>query len=91
MEKSIDVNELERALEKNKDAVVVTLVHCDTSSALLNSLSKVVKMIRHYGSLLIVDAVLCIGGILIGFDDDIDTLVGSSEGAKYSSRTDIVV
>lgn len=77
--KSIDVNKLERVLEKNKDAVAVTLVHCDTPSALLNNLSEVVKVARHYGSLLIVDAVSSIGGVPIRFDDGIDVLIGGSQ------------
>ena len=78
--RSIDLSELDSALEKNRDAVAVTLVHCDTPSALLNDLEGVARVVRSYGPLLIVDAVSSIGGVPIEFDSlGIDIIIGGSQ------------
>lgn len=77
--KSVDLNELERVLEKNKDAVAVTIVHCDTPSALLNNLDEVIKIVGYFGPMLIVDAVSSVGGVPIRFDNGIDILIGGSQ------------
>ena len=80
--RSIDLSTLERVLEKNRDAVAMTLVHCDTPSALLNDLEAVAKLAREFGVLLIVDAVSTIGATPIRFDDlGIDVLIGGSQKA----------
>ncbi len=78
--KSVDLYELDRVLEKNRDVVAVTLVHCDTPSALLNDLSGVAKVVKEHGPLLIVDAVSSIGGVPIDFDGNgIDVMIGGSQ------------
>lgn len=78
--KSIDVNELDTTLQRNKDAVAVTLVHCDTPSALINDLNEVSKVVKSYGPLLIVDAVSSIGGVPINFDfRGLDIVIGGSQ------------
>jgi len=78
--RSVDVQELDKVLEKDKDVVAVTLVHCDTPSALLNDLPSISKVVRDHSKLLIVDAVSSIGGVPIGFDDlGIDIIIGGSQ------------
>jgi len=78
--RSVDIQELDRVLEMNKDSVAVTLVHCDTPSALLNDLPSISKVVKDHGKLLIVDAVSSIGGVPIGFDDlGIDIIIGGSQ------------
>ncbi|MEM4672691.1 MAG: alanine--glyoxylate aminotransferase family protein [Sulfolobales archaeon] len=78
--KSVDLEDLDRALEKNKDAIAVTLVHCDTPSALLNDLRGVARVVRDHGLLLIVDAVSSIGGVPVDFEgNSIDILIGGSQ------------
>jgi alanine-glyoxylate transaminase/serine-glyoxylate transaminase/serine-pyruvate transaminase len=78
--KSIDIYLIDRELERNKDVVAVTLVHCDTPSAILNDLPAIARVVKQYGVLLIVDAVSSIGGIPINFDDNgIDILIGGSQ------------
>ncbi len=80
--KSADLHALERALELNKDVEVVTLVHCDTPSALLNDLAEAAKVVRSFGPLLIVDAVSSVGSMELRFDDwGIDVLIGGSQKA----------
>jgi alanine-glyoxylate transaminase/serine-glyoxylate transaminase/serine-pyruvate transaminase len=39
----VDVGEVERALEKNRDASILAIVHCDTPSAILNDVRSVAK------------------------------------------------
>lgn len=73
---------VDRALEREKDVEVVTMVHCDTPSAIYNDLREVAKVVKSRGALLIVDAVSSIGGAEIKFDQwGIDVLIGGSQKA----------
>lgn len=78
--RSVDETELEGVLERNKDAVAVTLVHCDTPSALLNDLPRIAKIVRDHDVLLIVDAVSSIGGVSVDFKHiGVDVIIGGSQ------------
>ncbi|MEM0225204.1 MAG: alanine--glyoxylate aminotransferase family protein, partial [Desulfurococcaceae archaeon] len=78
--RSADPSLIDRVLEKHKDIEVITLVHCDTPSAILNNLEEVGKIAREHGSLLIVDAVSSIGGVSINFNEtNIGILIGGSQ------------
>ncbi len=80
--RSVDLAELEGALQRNKDAVAVTLVHCDTPSALLNDLPEIARVVKSYDMLLIVDAVSSIGGVPIDFERvGVDIIIGGSQKA----------
>ncbi|AEA12627.1 Serine-glyoxylate transaminase [Thermoproteus uzoniensis 768-20] len=80
--RSADLHAVERALELHKDVEVVTLVHCDTPSALLNDLRELGKVVRSFGPLLVVDSVSAVGATEIKFDDwGIDVLIGGSQKA----------
>ena len=80
--RSADPAVIERELERHKDVEVVTLVHCDTPSGILNDLEEISKVVRSFGALLIVDAVSSIGGVPINFDSlGIDILIGGSQKA----------
>jgi alanine-glyoxylate transaminase/serine-glyoxylate transaminase/serine-pyruvate transaminase len=80
--RSVDLGELERSLEKNGEADLITLVHCDTPSALLNDLRGVAKVARDRGTYLVVDAVSSVGGVEVKFDDwGIDVLIAGSQKA----------
>lgn len=71
---------IERELEKHKDVEVVTLVHCDTPSGILNDLKEISKVVKSFGAMLIVDAVSSVGGVPISFDSaNIDILIGGSQ------------
>jgi len=78
--KSADPNEIDRALEKNKDIDTVTLVHCDTPSGILNDLNQISKVVKSHGALLIVDAVSSLATSEIKFDN-IDIMIGGSQKA----------
>jgi len=80
--RSADPAVIERELERHKDAEIVTLVHCDTPSGILNDLEEISKVVKSFGALLIVDAVSSIGGVPINFDSlGIDILIGGSQKA----------
>ncbi len=78
--KEADPNEVDRALEKNKDVETVTLVHCDTPSGMLNNLNEISKIVKSHGKYLIVDAVSSIGTTNIEFKN-IDIIIGGSQKA----------
>ncbi|MEM4527739.1 MAG: alanine--glyoxylate aminotransferase family protein [Desulfurococcaceae archaeon] len=78
--RSADPAVIDRELERHRDIEVVTLVHCDTPSAILNNLDDIAKVVEEHGSLLIVDAVSSIGGVPIDFDKTgMDILIGGSQ------------
>ncbi len=80
--KPVDLAELDRTLEKNRDTKLVTLVHCDTPSAILNPLEEVAKITNNYGVLLVSDSVSAIGGVPVEVDKwGIDILIGGSQKA----------
>ncbi len=68
----------DRWLTKEKDVEVVTLVHCDTPSAVYNQLGEIVT--ASHGALLIVNAVSSIGAHEILFDQwRVGVLIGGSQ------------
>lgn len=78
--RSADPGVLERALEINKSVEAVTLVHCDTPSAILNDLKTLSNVVGGFGPLLIVDAVSSVGGVEVDVDGwGIDILIGGSQ------------
>ncbi len=78
--RSIDPSAVERELERNRDVSAITLVHCDTPSAILNDLEEISKISSSYGATLIVDAVSSVGGVPIEFDRNrIDILIAGSQ------------
>lgn len=80
--RGVDLGELERALERNKDAVAVTVVHCDTPSALLNDLAGVSRVAKSFGALVIADVVSTIGAVRLDVDGwGVDVAIGGSQKA----------
>jgi len=78
--KAVDPNEFERVLKKNRDVKAVTIVHCDTPSAILNPVEELAKIADDYGVVSIVDSVSAIGGVPIDLrKSKIDILIGGSQ------------
>jgi len=78
--RAIDPSDVERTLERNRDVKLLTIVHCDTPSAILNPIEEVAKIARSFGVLTVVDAVSSIGGVPIDVDGSgIDILIGGSQ------------
>ncbi|WP_018591260.1 pyridoxal-phosphate-dependent aminotransferase family protein [Terrisporobacter glycolicus] len=80
--KAIDVEELERFLEKDHDFKYATIVHCDTPTGVLNDLSKICPLLKKYNILTVVDSVAAMVGEELLVDDwQIDMVLGGSQKA----------
>lgn len=80
--KAIDVEELERFLEKDHDFKYATIVHCDTPTGVLNDLSKICPLLKKYKILTVVDSVAAMVGEKLLVDDwQIDMVLGGSQKA----------
>ncbi|WP_434799489.1 pyridoxal-phosphate-dependent aminotransferase family protein [Terrisporobacter vanillatitrophus] len=80
--KAIDVEELERFLEKDHDFKYATIVHCDTPTGVLNDLSKICPLLKKYNILTVVDSVAAMVGEKLLVDDwQIDIVLGGSQKA----------
>ncbi|MGC8597442.1 MAG: pyridoxal-phosphate-dependent aminotransferase family protein [Thermocladium sp.] len=77
---AVDPDSLEKVL-RDSDASIVTMVHCETPSGMLNPLHEVADAVKKNGKLLIVDAVSSIGAVNIDTRWGIDVLIGGSQKA----------
>jgi 2-aminoethylphosphonate-pyruvate transaminase len=70
---------LEKLLAENTDITHVSLVHCETTTGMLNPLAEIARMAKGYGKIFILDAMSSFGGIPLDMEDyNIDFLVSSS-------------
>lgn len=80
--KAIDVEELERFLEKDHDFKYATIVHCDTPTGVLNDLSQICPLLKKYNILTVVDSVAAMVGEKLLVDEwQIDMVLGGSQKA----------
>ena len=80
--KEIDIEELEKFLQKENDFKYATVVHCDTPTGVLNDLSKICPLLKGYNILTVVDSVAAMVGEEIRVDDwQIDIALGGSQKA----------
>jgi len=76
----IDLEELEKFLEKDCDFKYATIVHCDTPSGVLNDIDKICPLLKKKGILTVVDSVAAMGGEDIRVDEwKIDIALGASQ------------
>lgn len=61
--------ELDRLLEKNRDAAAVALQHVETSTSVANPIRELAKTARSWGVPLVVDGVASVGGMEVRMDD----------------------
>lgn len=81
-EKEIDVDKLEKFLEKDHNFKYATVVHCDTPTGILNDLSKICPLLKKYKILTVVDSVAAMVGENIEIDNwQIDITCGASQKA----------
>lgn len=71
------LSELEELLSQDKDITHVVMVHCETTSGILNPLEEVGALVKQYNKVFIVDAMSSFGGIPINFET-IDILISSA-------------
>jgi len=75
----INFSTLEQAFETHKDITHVVVVHCETTTGMLNDIERVGKMAKSYGKIFIVDAMSSFGGIPLDVDAlHIDFLISSA-------------
>ena len=80
--KEIDVDKLEKFLEKDHDFKYATVVHCDTPTGVLNDLSKICPLLKKYNILTVVDSVAAMVGENIEVDNwQLDIVCGGSQKA----------
>ena len=81
-QQAITAEDLRDALIQHPQVKVVTMVHCDTPSGMLNPIQDLAPICREFGKLSIVDAVASMAGEKILMDEwQIDILIGGSQKA----------
>jgi aspartate aminotransferase-like enzyme len=79
-QRKIDVEALERFLNKDSNFKYATVVHCDTPSGVLNEVYKICPLLKSKGILTVVDSVAAMGGEEFRVDDwKIDIALGGSQ------------
>ncbi len=74
-----DVNELDRYLASNADVTHVAVVHCETTSGILNPVAELAAVVSKHNRRLIVDSMSAFGALEISVDEiGCDALVASS-------------
>ena len=74
-----DIKYIEKTLEENPHISHVAMVHCETTTGMLNPLGAVAELVNHYNKTFILDAMSSFGGIPIDMIKlGIDVLISSS-------------
>lgn len=76
----IDIEKVEDILKADKNIIThVAIVHCETTTGILNDIASVGKIAKKYGKLFIVDAMSSFGGIPFCVDEvGIDFMISSA-------------
>ena len=76
---TFDLEELENTLKNDSSIHAVAVVHCETTTGILNPIEAISTIVKRYNKLFIVDAMSSFGGIPIDMDAlNIDVLISSS-------------
>ncbi|MFY8297196.1 2-aminoethylphosphonate--pyruvate transaminase [Pseudoalteromonas sp. SS15] len=74
-----DVGQIEQTLKDNPHISHVAMVHCETTTGMLNPLEAVAELVNHYNKTFILDAMSSFGGIPIDMIKlGVDVLISSS-------------
>lgn len=75
----IDLDQLHTALEQDDEITHVAVVHCETTTGMLNDIEDIGQIVKAYNKVYIVDAMSSFGGIPIDVADiQIDFLISSA-------------
>ena len=75
----VDPVEVKEFLEENQDITHVAVVHCETTTGMLNPIKPIGEIISQYNKVFIVDAMSSFGGIPLDiYDWNIDILISSA-------------
>ena len=78
--KGIDIEELEKFIDREGSFKYATVVHCDTPSGVLNDISKICPLLNRKNIMSVVDSVAGMGGEDIRVDEwKIDIALGGSQ------------
>ena len=67
--KSMDPNILQAVLEKNKDVKLVSSIHAETSTGVLQPVDELAKISHKFGAFFMTDVVTSLSGSELYFDD----------------------
>jgi alanine-glyoxylate transaminase / serine-glyoxylate transaminase / serine-pyruvate transaminase len=68
--RAIQPEQIEQAIREHGDAVLVAVVHAETSTGVRQPLEEIAGMVHQAGMLLVVDAVTSLGGLRVGIDEN---------------------
>lgn len=76
---ALDLNRLTDQLESDSDITHVAIVHCETTTGMLNPIDKVSEIVKRYNKVYIVDAMSSFGGVEMDIDElKIDYIISSA-------------
>lgn len=76
----INPDDVDRALRDHPEVAAVAVVHCETSTGLLNPLKEIAAVARRHDALTIIDAITSLGGVELRFDAwGLDVVVSSTQ------------
>lgn len=76
---AVDPTAVEKYLEGHPEVTHVSVVHCETTTGVLNPLADIAAAVKRHGKVLIVDAMSSFGGVPIDMSDlGIDFLISSA-------------
>lgn len=74
-----DLEKLEKTLKQDKEIAHVAVVHCETTTGMLNPIEKISRIVKKYGKVLFIDTISSFGGVPMDIDElNIDFCVGSA-------------
>ena len=80
MGESINPDDVEEILKSHPDIAAVALVHCETSTGVLNPVKEIASLCHQYDAISILDAVTALGAVEFRFDDwGVDICITSSQ------------
>lgn len=75
----IDASDVHKILENNEDITHIVMVHCETTTGILNPIAEIADLAKEYGKTLILDAMSSFGGVEINVQElGIDYLISSA-------------
>ncbi len=78
--KPVDPEALEKALKENPDTVLVSAIHAETSTGVLQDVSTLATLAHHHDALFMTDVVTSLAGTRVDFDDwGVDYAYGGSQ------------
>ncbi len=81
----VDPGELDALLQKDPDIKGVTVVHSDTSTAVMNPIAEIGRIVRRHDRLLVVDCISTLGVMPFSLDDlKVDVAVTASQKGLMS-------